>query len=545
MRRFFQRLRKAEAEGSALAPASGSSRILAFAGIFLSWWILTACVYQHTKINFLRAESGWYLFLSHSAPDVQHRFEKMLVTKSIKGHYAPLGFLAEFETAKLAGTHAGFWKWRQITVLALLATTLFVLVRNSGYALQLAKPKANLAAIGLTSVLIFQAQMRHFVAWPFMILQLFWLLLTVTALLGLVQTARRPAETKWPWLAAGAAYGSLQFLGLGMATVAGAAAAFGAIFLGSLDRRSAEAPKIVGPFLSMIALAALHAIVSVKLLRVEDISAAPAWQFISFLRAFFGFIPNFAFGTLRTLFSTSVPAPSAAQIAQDWPYGLALLLGLGFLISAAFLRCRNEPTTANRARFVLQTFASISFLTMTALAAVRQWHEPSVLGFADYLTGSRYLIPGTFALAGLMSEVLFLFASAPILLGVLLNAGFGLCAVIGQLHYAAEVYPTVYPRSMISHASAWQSVVTMARECRKADLAIPNIPLGVLTQEFGSWDLKLFEPLLRAELNLPPGTNLEFRSWPGATSELPNEYDREVPTLPDVRKKLWLQAKRE
>jgi len=527
------------------APASRSSKIRAFAGIFLFWWLLTACVYQHTEINFLRAESGWYLFLSHSAPAIRHSFEKTVVTMSFKGHYAPLGFLAEFETAKLAGTHEGFWKWRQIIVLALLAATLFVLVRNSGYALQLGKPKASLAAIGLTAVLIFQAQMRDFIAWPYMILQLFWLLFTVTALLGLVQMARLPAETKWPWLAAGTAYVSLQFLGLGVATVAGTAAGLGGIFLGTRGRHSSEVPRITGPFLSMIALAALHAILSVKLLLVEDISAAPAWQFIPFLKAFLGFIPNFAFATLRTLFSTSVPAPTAAQIAQDWPYGLALLLGFGFLISAAFLRCRNEPTTANRARFVLQTFASISFLTMTALAAVRQWHEPSVLGFADYLTGSRYLIPGTFALAGLMSEVLFLFSSAPILLGALLNAGLGLCAVIGQFHYAAEVYPKVFPRSMISHASAWQSVVTMARECRKADLAIPNVPLGVLSQEFVGWDLKLFEPLLRAELNLPPGTKLEFRSWPSATNELPNEYDREVPALPDVRKKLWLQAKRE
>src|ERR1700730_5391881 len=137
MPKFFKSLLSAEREGSASEPRS--SRILAFVGIFLLWWILTALVYRHTQSNFLRAESGWYLFLSHSAPNVQHAFEKELLTKSFTGHYAPFAFLAEFATAKLIGTHAGFWKWRQITILALLATMLFLLARNSGYALGLSR----------------------------------------------------------------------------------------------------------------------------------------------------------------------------------------------------------------------------------------------------------------------------------------------------------------------------------------------------------------------------------------------------------------------
>src|ERR1700738_3988390 len=93
-------------EWEKLASKRRSSRGLAWIGIFLLWWILTAFVYHHTQSNFLRAESGWYLWLSHSTPAVQRDFEKILLTKSISGHYAPLGFLAEFATAKLVGTHA-------------------------------------------------------------------------------------------------------------------------------------------------------------------------------------------------------------------------------------------------------------------------------------------------------------------------------------------------------------------------------------------------------------------------------------------------------
>src|SRR3989440_9418695 len=143
---------------SRLRPA----RVAAFIGIFLFWWILTALVYRHTESNFLRAESGWYLYLAHSTASIRHGFEKILLTKSFYGHYAPLGFLGEFATAKLAGTHAWFWKWRQITVIALLATILFLCVRKSGNALEVSRVNSSFAAAGLTAILIFQALMRAF-----------------------------------------------------------------------------------------------------------------------------------------------------------------------------------------------------------------------------------------------------------------------------------------------------------------------------------------------------------------------------------------------
>lgn len=539
MPRFLKLLPGAEREESALQPRS--STILAFVGIFLLWWSLTALVYQHTQSNFLRAESGWYLFLSQSTPVVQHNFEKDALTKSFSGHYTPLAFLAEFATAKLIGTHAGFWKWRQITVLALLATILFLCARDSGSALQLPRPIANLSAAGLTALLIFQPQMREFIAWPFMILQLFWLLFTVMALLSLVQMARRPAEGLWPWLAAGAAYASLHCLGLGIATVAATAAALAGIWLGTRQHPAPALPKISVPLLSMIGIASLHAIFMLKFTRpAETIASSPGWDPASFLMVALSFIPNYLFATLRSLFSTGELPPSAWQSTLDWPYGLAIILAFGFLVSSTFLRAFREPTARNRTRFFLQTFAAVSFLVMIALISIRQWREPLPQGFVDYLAGSRYLIPSTFALAGIMADLLFLFASAPISLNVILSVGLAVCAVIGNLQYAANVYPKVKPKSVISHASAWQAVVAMARECRRADLPIPNVPLGALTQEFYDWDLKRFEPLLRADLKALPGTNLQFVAW----NEVPNEYYRDVPALVGVQKKLQLETRK-
>jgi len=520
-----------------------SSRILAFIGIFLSWWILTALVYHHTPSNFLRAESGWYLFLSHSDAAVQHNFEKDALTKSFGGHYAPLGFLAEFVTAKLAGTHAGFWKWRQISVLALLATILFLFARQSGRALAVSRLKASICAVGVTAILIFQTQMRDFVAWPFMILQLFWLLFSLLALVSLLQMAQRPSEKIWAWLAAGSAYVSLHFLGLGIVTVGATAATMAGIWWVLRRCHSANASKIKAPLFSLIAIATLHAVVMLKFIRADTVAPSQGWQPISFLAASLGFISNFAFATLRTLFTTGQPTSDAWQITQDWPYGIAILLGFGFLLACAFLRCLREPTLRNQTRLILQTFASISFLMMIALTAIREWQAPSPHGFADYLAGPRYLIPSTFALAGIWVELLFLVAAAPVFLAVFLTLGLGLCAVVGNLQFAAEVYPKLTPRSMISHERAWQSIVAMARECRSADLAIPDVPLGTLTQEFYDWDLKLFEPLLRADLNLPDGTSLNMAPWTAFAGASPDEYRRQVPSLAEVRTRLQLETK--
>jgi hypothetical protein len=519
-----------------------SSRVATFVSIFLCWWILTAFVYRHTESNFLRAESGWYLYLSHSSPSIHRVFEKALLTKSFYGHYAPLGFLGEFVTAKLIGTRAWFWKWRQITVVALLATIAFLSVRNSGFALELAKLKASLAAAGLTATLVFQPLMRDFIAWPFMILQLFWLLFSMLALMSLVQMAQHPSEKIWAWLAAGAAYASLQFLGLGMATVAATAVGLAGIWWTTLRSTPGDAGRIPVPLLSMVAIAIFHAVITLKFPHTEIVAASPGWRPVSFLIASLGFIPKFAFAILRSLFGARGPTTAGWPDNDTWPFGLVILLAFGFLAGHSFFRCLQERTVRNRTRFVLRTFAAVSFLGIIALMAFRQWRDPSPQGFALYLLGPRYLIPGTFALAGLMAELLFLVASAPVLLNAILNLALGVYAITANLQFAAEVYPKVEPRSMISHERAWQSIVTMARECRSADLAIPDVPLVALVQDFPGWDLKMFEPLLRADLNLPDGTNLNVVPWTAFSAELPDEYRRQVPSLVEVKERLHLET---
>ena len=520
------------------------SSLRTLVGIFLWWWLLTAAVYRQTASNFLRAESGWFLFLSHSSPEIQRNFEKALLTKNFWGHYAPVAFVAEFETAKLAGTHGGFWKWRQITLVALLATTLFLFARGCGAALGLTRMQANFSAGALTTVLVFQVQMREFVAWPFMVMQLFWLLFSLMALLFLVRVAEHPAEMKWPWLAAAASYASLHFLGLGIATVGATAAALvGIAYIRRREPPSLNAKKAT-PLFSLVAVAALHAIAMQRFMRVEPIISSPGWKPGAFLMEALGFIPHFAWLALRGLFSTTQFRPDAAQISQAWPYGLAILVGFSFFGSVAFFRAVKEPSVRNQTRFVLQCFASILFLAIIALISIRQWFESSPNGFVDYLVGSRHLVPASFALVGIATELFLVIASLPVVLSAILNLGLGICAVAGQLHFAAHIYPKVAPKAMISHERAWHSVVAMASECQRAGLAVPNVPLGELTQEFTDWDLKLFEPLLRSDLKMPPETNLPMEPWIDFAQGSPDNYSRQVPSLAEVRKRLNLDVVR-
>jgi hypothetical protein len=511
----------------------------AFIVIFFLWWLLTAVVYRQTASNFLRAESGWFLFLSHSDPGVQHRFEKVLLTKNLWGHYTPLGFVAEFETAKFAGTHGAFWKWRQITVLAMVATVLFLLVRSAGFAFGLTNPGAVSSAFALTTVLIFQVQMRDFIAWPFMILQICWLLFTLIALLSLILIVSRPAEKAWPWLAAAWAYASLHFLGLGIATVVATVLTMLGIHLARRSSpRSPPAGKMAAPLWTLAVLAGIHAIAMQKFMRVERPIPSNGWHATQFLAEVLGFIPNLAWATVRGLFSAGMLKPEPWELRQHWPLGLVVLLGFALLVGATLRLALKNPASRQQTRFVLHTFATILFLTYVALIAVRQWSEPSPNHFVDYLSGPRYLIPASLVLVGFLFE---LFRAIASLRGALLNTTLGLCAVAGHLYFAARILPNLAPRATISHDRAWRSIIAMAKECQSAGLAIPNVPLGELTQEFSNWDLKLFEPLLRSDLKMSPETNLAMAPWSEVENESHDEYATKVPALAEVRRRLRLE----
>ena len=489
--------------------------------------------------NFLRAESGWFLFLSHSAPPVQRHFEKVLVTKNLWGHYAPLAFLAEFETAKVVGTHGAFWKWRQIIAVGLLAAILFQLVSESSATLGQTRAEASLAATAVTSTLVFHIQMRDFIAWPFMIMQLGWLVCGTTALLALIRLIHRPGESQWAWLAAGAAYASLHFLGLGVATAAATAATLiGLKFC--LRRDKPFVREMTAPLLVLVAMATMHAIAMQRFMRVEPAISSEPWRSLGqFLTQALSFIPNLILSIIRGFFSE---LPFRPEAEQRWPYGLVILAALALLIATSLRRATANPNPRNQARFILHTFATTSFLAIITLIAIREWSEPSGNRFSDYLGAPRYVIPGSFALVGFIIELFLLLGALPFVARIILSLAITGWAVGFQNYFSANIHPTIAPQSIISHDRAWRSLVAMASECHQARLPVPDVPLGQLTQEFGDWDLKLFEPLLRSGLKFSAETNLPIVPWNDFANATPDPYRERVPSLAAVKKQLHLDT---
>ena len=504
--------------------------------IFVLWWALTAIVYSRIESNFLRAESGWYLFLSKSSPANQKDFVRIFSTRTYAGHYTPLAFLGEFGMAKLVGASPAFWKWRQITVAALLATVLFSLVKNSCRLCALTSVNSVAAALAATALLVFQPYMTDFIAWPFMIFQLLWLTLTSLVLLCLIKIVERPTQKHWPWLVIVAAYGSLNVLGLGLITVAAAATVLGGLL--HWEYRNNRSKRLAIPLAVLLVVSASHALLMLVLAHAETIPFRE--RFPHLLSGAFGFIPGFAIAAIRAVFSSRLVPIDGLQLWPDWPYGLAFVAIMIASVIAIFLRTVRNPqsTSARRGIFVLATFGALSFIALVGLIAVRELTHPSPDGFGDYFVGSRYLIPAQFALLGFLILLVIRANAVPMAVSLLANFFLFFSAIAGNAQFRKNVYPKVEPKSVVSHARAWQSIVVMAAQCQKAGLPIPNVPLGVLTQEFSDWNLKLFEPLLRSELKITTETPLDFISWERVSSVVPEEYEKNVPALREVKQNL-------
>jgi hypothetical protein len=113
---------------------------------------------------------------------------------------------------------------------------------------------------------------------------------------------------------------------------------------------------------------------------------------------------------------------------------------------------------------------------------------------------------------------------------------------VGNYEYRAHIYPKQFPRNQISHGQAWKLIKATAQECRSAHLPIPNIPLAPLAQEFHPYDLRLFEPLLHDELNLPAQERCEFAEWQECRGPARARYEEASTSLKKVVALLDLES---
>lgn len=514
--------------------------------VFLATLLLVAAVYRRVPINFFRAESGWYLFMSHADAETQRQCVRNFFTTSYGGHYTPLMFLAEFATAKLAGASQSFWRWRQLVALALIGTTLFGIVAMIGGVYQLrANQRLAIAAV-LTAVSIYQPQMVDLMSWPFMICQLVWIAFFLSALYSVVRLAVSPEKTRWAWIAALTAYASMHALGLGLTTVAATVAVL-LVFL-AIALRDANSPfhahrrGIAAALITLMVLGAVHGWAMIHLLPgAKSFAHSQPHMFASMAKLLFGFAGNLALAAMRTFVATSYSEPNEFSLAYCWPYGVLVIAALvaSFYVLLRRTLSAGPPMLLT---FTLHAFSIIGFVTLVAMIASRQLGQASLQDAAGnliYFTFvPRYVVPLHFLLIPSAIHIFILLSRrAPRVMTVVCYA-ITLAALIAQIEFQATAYRYIAPRSHISHAGAWRLIVATARECRAAKLPLPNVPLVALTQEFSDWDARMFAPLLRRELKLRTEDTVEIIPW----SEYGPVRERysSVPSLRLLEEKLQL-----
>jgi len=501
--------------------------------VFAFTFLVVAAVYRRAPIAFLRAESGWYVRLSHDDEATQRAAVRGFFTGSYGGHYTPLAFLSEFTMARIAGTSRAFWKWRQLLALSAVGASLFGLVLTITRALALPKTEGFAIAGAIATLMLFQPAMVDFVTWPFMILQLAWLGLSVGTLFCLVKTLETN-DAIWPWLAAAAAYASLHLSGLGLATIAATAT--------SLGWWAFRVPRIrlLRPCGLMLAFALVHAVMMAQPATGWATIAQPS-ALISSATLGLGFIFIFVLSGLRSFTLTSASVPHPVSIAYCWPLGLLLVsfvtIGLFHRLRAA----RFDSSSAGGVATMSLVFSATGVGTMLLLIAGRQLvvgkGADSLLPYFTVMP--RYIIPLQFLLL------------APILLALVWLARrlprfviIGCCAFIPaaattQFAYQQNAMAFLTVGTRASHYTCWSLLVSAARECRAAGLGLPNFSLAPLTREFSEADVQVFLPLLRHDLHLARSEKIELVPVQDYRASDPERY-RLAPSVKAFEQKLEL-----
>lgn len=501
---------------------------LNLAAIWLAWAIAVTVAYYHTNIVFLRAESGWYQAISQTVH--RHHFLPYF-TESYHGHYTPFVFAAEIELSHWLGPRETLWKWRQLTGLVILATclsaTVYAAARSCGHM----RWNAVAVAAGITALFVFQPHMLEFVAWPVLIFFLSTLIFSTLALLALVQLARNPAQRKWIWLAAATAYLSMHCTGLGLINVVVTAALFAGllagVYSGRFEEFSSSRRTLLVALVALLLVAGLHAL-CMQFLRTP-VPGGPKMGHLQFSLVF-GFIAAVFFSACQAiLVFRLLPEFHAQLILSLWPWGIFLLLSAATLLVVLVRGCMRAPSAGRLVQLVLHAFSIVAFAAFIFLAMVRSVAEPYEDWTLGYLLSSRYLVMANFTLFGSVSALA---------LSLGRNAG-KFCAPIfvmlcltvfaANKQYARSAFPKVGSNFVVSHGKAWRAITAMTRECRAANLPVPDAPMRMVSQF--DWPLHYYEPLLRYSLKLKPDEKIAFVQWKELDAVTQERYHTAAPSL--------------
>lgn len=512
---------------------------LKFTLLALFWLGLVAFCYHKTNCTFLRAESGWLQAAAHSDSAGQKSFERNFFLHSYHGHYIPLAFLAEFKMTRLFGMHVTLWKARAIAVIALLAILLSNLVYRIAKADHGPDLPAAALAFGLTSLIVFHPLLREFVAFPILIFQAGWMVLFVITLRILIEAVERPHQKRWIWMAVIAAYGSMHCYGLGAITAAATAAVMGLIVIGTRLGKLPQFAKLSRTWLSgllvLLLLSGLH-LAAMKILQEPVIDAAQSHP-LHFTSLF-----SLAACILIRASETVVCPWNAGNLwvglfESRAPFGVLLAIAAITGWAALLRSYLQNPTSRSLMRCLLHTFTMAGFTAILLLVAGRVTSEPAERWFEEYLNGPHHLVPELMILFPSIIALTLPWARGRRDWRAILIGLFGVAILTSNKSYPYAVYRPIY-EARLSHQRTWAAIAAMARECRAANLPVPDLPARTLG-EF-PWSLHFYEPLLQYSLQLPPSERIQFVPWHSLDKEARARYVAVAPSLNEVRQLLQI-----
>ena len=393
-------------------------------------------------------------------------------------------------------------------------------------------------ASGIPALFIFQPSMLEFVAWPVLIFFLGTLFFSMLALYALVQLARNPSQRKWIWFAVGAAYASTHCTGLGLINVLATAAVLGIFVLrvsyGRLPQFLDVRRTIIIALVTLAVVALLH-VLCMQLFRTPPAQGAKTdylnvWLALGLIAAAF-FSAAQALIVFRFL-----PAFHSEVIMSLWPWSVFLIVLVVIFLVILVRQYQRAPNTGRLVQLVLHSFSIVAFASFLFLGLTRSVAEPDENWMLGYIIASRYLVMANFALFGSFTGLAILLAGKLGKFCAVVFVMLGLVSLVANKQYARSAFPDVQSTFTVSHGRAWRTIVSMARQCRAANLPVPDVPMKVVS-EF-PWPLHYYESLLRYSLKLKPDEKIDFVQWNQLDATTHRRYETAAPSIREAFKLL-------
>ncbi|MCC8471207.1 hypothetical protein [Xanthomonas phaseoli] len=476
-------------------PFNGTSKVVETWHVVIAFIVFSLLIAAYSDLIGLnmtpfRAESGLFIAQAWSHGD-HFDFIKPLLTHARNGHYTPVFFILEFVQSGWFGADEQYWFIRQMLVLGLLSTSLYLLT-HSALAPTSLHPRACAVIAGLVATaFVVQPTVLELTTWPFMAAQLLCLACGAMATSNLLNAIRTNHIKPLYWALAWG-YASMHLFGVGftisVTVIVATIACTWALRLPAKAYAAAAVSTIMTLMHAAIMAQSTEQATGERTVNLGDHVIRMGALYMGSLQ-----------GGARSLWANGrFPWPNPDTYATDAAYGYALLLAIVATSIALLWKGRREQKPRLVAYGLLSGIFAFSLGLYCALIVVRLQYSPGNTAINPFLFGTRYLIFPAF----------FIFLLSPLLL-IPLAKSLGNWAILpvsaigGGAAVATYVFfttvTTLWPIFATPFSEKWSKVVEDARVQLKTSGFIQDRPLLELDPEFHA-ELHQFSGLLESEL---------------------------------------------